>query len=156
MSTLGYVIDEDASHPTEVPIRKFMAKLFHENETQAELFAFHYSRLSPHAVLMLHRPFEDETIEDIIRACYALKDEVLASLGTLSPGTCTSRIRIWRSEYNRGLWASSGQPCTYHSFRYGPAGFPINRHHNQLSDLKIKEAILSCQSDPRRERYLST
>lgn len=109
-------------------IRKFMAELFEENEAIASDKTNHFMQ-----------PLADEQLEAIVRRLFSDDASVIASLDFL-PSTCKSRIRIWRSEYNRGLWPT---PQKVYSFRYGTSGKPINRHGNPLSAKEIASLQLS-------------
>lgn len=104
-------------------IRQFMEELFVSNEQLA---------LSAKQL-----PLTDEELEELVRRCFSESPEVISSLDNL-PSTCKSRIRIWRSEFNRGLWG----PQKVYSFRYGEAGKPINRHGRQLTPQEVR-AILT-------------
>ena len=119
------------SKSTGLPIRQFMTAVFEQNELTTEHIT-------------------DEQIEQLVRDEFAECPEVLESLDNLSAVSVTSRIRLWRSEFNRGLWVE--QP-KYFSFRYGPDNIPINRHLNPFTPEKIKSAILSHPTDPRKENY---
>lgn len=136
--------------PNHYPsVRHVVAKLFEENELAALV-----NTLQSPAVCFLKRlPKTDEQLEAELRSTYAASPAVIASLDNLSAVTTKSRIRIWRSEYNRNLWEASGQPGKVYSFRYGPNGVPINRHGNPLSADRIKASILSHPLDTRKALY---
>jgi hypothetical protein len=97
-------------------LRLFLSSLFVQNEQQH---------------------MTDEQLENEVRQFILdnLPTEKLLVLDNL-PSTCKSRIRIWRSEYNRGLWLPI--PQKVFSFRYGPSGKPINRNGNPLSPIEIE------------------
>lgn len=119
-------------------VRSFMSDIFLFNETAAS---------NPE---VWTAPFTDEEIENLFRETFRHRPDLLSSVNSLS-STCKSRIRIWRSEYNRGLWTDSGYPQKVFSFRYGSNGVPINRHGNPLPESVIWEYICSCPNDPRKE-----
>lgn len=100
-------------------IRQFMAELFVQNEK----LATEKNKL----------PLTDEQLEAIVRRCFSNNKAVMASLDNLS-SSCKSRIRVWRSEYNRGLWPLKQEVF---SFRYGETGEPINRHGHPLSEEEV-------------------
>ena len=108
-------------------LRSFLFAMFEENERMAE----RYATLSPSQLQEMKdaKPFLDEELENIVRTRFASSPSTLDSLNTVTT-FIKSRIRIWRSEYNRGLWT---QKPTYRSFRYGSQGLPVNRHLHILS-----------------------
>lgn len=122
-------------------VRQYVADLFETNE---------FLGLSEAGY-----PLTDEQLEDAVLVAYCNSHDVIQSMTNLSTGTCTSRIRVWRSEYNRNLWARTGQPQRMHSFRYGIDGKPINKHCNPLTADKVWQAILETPCDPRKELYVS-
>lgn len=97
-----------------------------------------------------NKPFTDEELEGLVRSEFKDDPTVLASLDNLPQSGSNSRIRIWRSEHNRGLWIVKP---TYRSFRYGSEGVPINRHGNPLSGADIADAIVTFPFDDPRKVY---
>jgi hypothetical protein len=131
--------------PTPTMLRQFLIILFAENERLAELY-----RQSPNQSC---KPFTDDELEHLVRQQFSADSTIIASLDNLPKTGSNNRIRIWRSEHNRGLWSVAPQ---FRSFQYGDQGMPINRHGNILDDEAIAEAILHFPfSDPRKERYAS-
>lgn len=93
-------------------------------------------------------PYTDEELENTVRITFANAPLVIASLDELS-SFAKSRIRVWRSEFNRGLW---NEKPVYKSFRYGPEGLPVNRNLKPLSAAHVAAEILSFPfDDPRKE-----
>lgn len=111
-------------------LRQFLTFLFTENEYLAAVY-----KQAPHPENM---PYSDEELEALVRNEFSTDLTVLTSLSYLPHDGASSRIRIWRSEYNRGLW--SPLPA-FRSFRYGPEGVPINRNGNPISDSAVADAI---------------
>lgn len=126
-------------------LRQFLIILFAENERLAVLYA-----QNPVAA---NKPFTDEELEQLVRREFANDPTVITSLDYLPATGSNNRIRIWRSEYNRGLWPV--KPA-YRSFRYGDDGMPINRHLRSLSGAEVASAILNFPfDDPRKVQYAS-
>lgn len=103
-----------------------------------------------YAVTMLDsdKPATDEELEDHVRTTFQTDLDVIRSL-EFNASFNKSRIRIWRSEYNRGLWSILP---TYKSFRYGPDGLPINRHQHPLTvEQFCKEVLDFTFDDPRKK-----
>ena len=127
-------------------LRTFLVVLFCENERLYEQF-----KTDPKDA---NQPFTDDELEALVRD--QLKDDptILSSLDSTPAFHATSRIRIWRSEYNRGVWAVKPQ---MYSFRYSKEGQPCNRKEASLSPEKIVETILSFKfPDPRKESHVSS
>lgn len=93
----------------------------------------------------------DIALEEKVRSDFASDAAVIHSLQATSCSS-RSRIRVWRSEYNRQLWKV---PCTHYSFRYHD-GVAVNRNLRPLSADEIAARILSHPLDPRREQYAGT
>lgn len=92
-------------------------------------------------------PVTDEELELIVAKHFIDAPNVLASLEKTS-SFVNSRIRVWRSEYNRGLWS---QKPVYRSFRYGPDGKPINSYANPLTATNVAVLIRNFEfPDPRK------
>lgn len=125
-------------------LRQFLIILFAENERLGLLYQ--------HEPKQVTKPFTDEELESLVRKHFANDPTVLAAMDNLPPTGSNNRIRIWRSEHNRGLWTVKP---TYRSFRYGDEGVPVNRNGNQLSGAEIADAILSFPfDDPRKVDYM--
>lgn len=121
-------------------LRQYLFDMFVLNEQCAEKFAI--SKDSD------DQPLTDEELEDVVATHFADDVKVLSSL-THVTSLVKSRIRVWRSEYNRGLWQ---QQPTYRSFRYNADGLPINRNANPLTPEKfLDEILLFPFHDPRKE-----
>lgn len=87
----------------------------------------------------------DEELEQIIRQDWQNNPSVMASLKSKKHSS-TSRVRVWRSMYNRGLL---GPPRQW-SFRYCN-GLPVNRWGNNLSRQAVIDAITSTPTDIRNK-----
>lgn len=126
-------------------LRQFLILLFAENERLAILY-----KQNPH---QHNKPFTDEELEQVVRKEFANDPTVLASLNNLPETGSNNRIRIWRSEHNRGLWQIKP---SYRSFQYGTEGVPVNRNGNPLDGAAIADAIVSFPfDDPRKVHYAS-
>lgn len=124
-------------------LRQFLILLFAENERLAILY-----KQKPHQSC---KPFTDEELEQLVRKHFENDPTVLASLNNLPVTGSNNRIRIWRSEHNRGLWQVKP---TYRSFQYGDEGVPVNRNGNPLDGAAIADAIASFPfDDPRKVQY---
>lgn len=115
-----------------VSIRMILAALFQANES------WHMS---------------DEELEAYLLRSSECPQHIRSSLTNTSALSTKSRIRTWRSEWNRGLWQEL-ENCRMFSFRYYN-GVPVNRNCNPLAESEIKGSILSVPTDTRKDLYVS-
>lgn len=119
-------------------------------ETLFAMFVGNEQLADKYAVTMLDsdKPATDEELEEHVRTTFHADPDVIRSLD-FNASFNKSRIRIWRSEYNRGLWST---PPICKSFRYGPDGLPINRHQHPLTVEQFAKELIDFKfSDPRKQ-----
>lgn len=95
-------------------LRPFLQQLFNLNELASQMWL---ETKDPEL-----KPKTDDELEQLV-------EEEFPEVSLETASFVKSKIRVWRSEYNRGLWA---ERPTYRSFRYGEEGLPINRHSHPI------------------------